>query len=365
MGDCSICLAVVVPQDEAFLLPSCFHRFHYKCICKWVDSEALHPGAAAGRLLHTCPLCRQPFTGIAYDCVDRAFRCKWVGPSGAGQQAVGATLPLTAAQRRRRSRYMQPNHVATAPDAGHPTPPAPQSAGSGHGSAHAAAASSGSLSSAQEPPLACRPTLPKQAVPLPTEGLHVSGTHDASHPSPTMSALPLLNQRSQQAEALQRGPASAQPDDMMSRRAWSRPVGYGPESTSDRPEPQPPCIASPGSLEQGKATEHSWAGPQAAGDGCQAGTRQDFTRAVELSGRGKIRARPRPARSVQDPLVEAWLRRELQALLLVEDVELILALALAAVQHNGRPGAQAGSSRTAGHKRGRGVTAQACRCDPL
>eukprot|EP00967_Tisochrysis_lutea_P100870 scaffold150847_cov21-Tisochrysis_lutea.AAC.2 len=58
-----------------------------------------------------CPMCRQPYVAIIFDCVDQAFRFAWVDPQRAASQPppVGYTMQLTPQQRRRRSVYFRNN----------------------------------------------------------------------------------------------------------------------------------------------------------------------------------------------------------------------------------------------------------------
>lgn len=81
-------------EEEAFLLPICYHRFHKACIMQWTEQQQQHPIRDKGEQQCLCPLCKRPYECIVYDCMDKAFKCAhnaWV--AGMGWHAKGAALP--------------------------------------------------------------------------------------------------------------------------------------------------------------------------------------------------------------------------------------------------------------------------------
>ena len=95
--ECSICLSDVPMEEEAFLLPICYHRFHKACILRWTEQQQQHPVRDKGEQQCLCPLCKRPYECIVYDCMDKAFKCvrMMVGvhgsPAWAAMQWGGAT----------------------------------------------------------------------------------------------------------------------------------------------------------------------------------------------------------------------------------------------------------------------------------
>ena len=72
--ECSICLSDVPMEEEAFLLPICYHRFHKACIQRWTEQQQQHPVMDEGEQQCLCPLCKRPYECIVYDCMDKAFK---------------------------------------------------------------------------------------------------------------------------------------------------------------------------------------------------------------------------------------------------------------------------------------------------
>ncbi len=58
-------------MQEAFL-DRCFHQFCYKCIKEWTHTQRRHPPQRKPRF--SCPLCKQGYYSIIYDCHESAFR---------------------------------------------------------------------------------------------------------------------------------------------------------------------------------------------------------------------------------------------------------------------------------------------------
>jgi Ring finger domain len=135
-SSCPICLAPLHAEAhaEAFVYP-CFHRFCFPCIAAWTETRRAQ-GARAGaggagggselgtqslRAAFTCPLCRRP-----YDCVLHSFTTSgsFATLLGGSTRPLGLTVPLSAAQRRRRSLYGRVRSSTEAP-AQLPLPPQP------------------------------------------------------------------------------------------------------------------------------------------------------------------------------------------------------------------------------------------------
>jgi hypothetical protein len=72
--ECAICLNDVELAEEAYLLPTCYHRFHHACIMTWTQHQQQHPEAGQDAKRCLCPLCKRPYSVIIYDCVDRTFK---------------------------------------------------------------------------------------------------------------------------------------------------------------------------------------------------------------------------------------------------------------------------------------------------
>ncbi|KAL4854779.1 hypothetical protein ACK3TF_004485 [Chlorella vulgaris] len=115
---CAICLAELRPEDEAFL-DACFHHhFHFACIRRWAELQLEQPVGHHAPML-ACPLCRQPFASVFYDCQDSAYRrhdflpqtaasrrhAAHPGPGAAAGGGGSGSLPLTVHHRRRRAVY--------------------------------------------------------------------------------------------------------------------------------------------------------------------------------------------------------------------------------------------------------------------
>ncbi|GAX82155.1 hypothetical protein CEUSTIGMA_g9583.t1 [Chlamydomonas eustigma] len=107
MFECPICLNEVSIEDESFLLPQCYHCFHYLCILRWTEAQQKHP--SPGYLQYLCPLCKRPYTTIIHSCVNKSFKCHNVEGSHVDSELMPlqSLLHLTAEQQRRRSVYMR------------------------------------------------------------------------------------------------------------------------------------------------------------------------------------------------------------------------------------------------------------------
>jgi hypothetical protein len=120
---------------------ACFEcRFCTSCAFEWTHKQLSHPSSGPGDTITTCPLCRQPYTAILYECIHSTFSVQPVAQLQAGQQPqqLGAGIRLTAAQARRRAVYFsapdapplhqtQPQVPAQAPAAAaHKRPPPPR-----------------------------------------------------------------------------------------------------------------------------------------------------------------------------------------------------------------------------------------------
>lgn len=81
--ECAICLNDIPVHEEAFLLPSCYHAFHFTCITTWTQQQLRHPPMRqgsdgsyqpCGSTQCLCPLCKRPYTTIVYECIDGTFK---------------------------------------------------------------------------------------------------------------------------------------------------------------------------------------------------------------------------------------------------------------------------------------------------
>ncbi len=90
-----------VADDLRCLCPSS------QCARSWNETQRRHPAADEGPQ-YRCPMCRQTYTQLIYDCVDRTFQTEALDSTAQAPAGGLPRLQLTAAQRRRRSRYAGP-----------------------------------------------------------------------------------------------------------------------------------------------------------------------------------------------------------------------------------------------------------------
>ena len=79
MHQCSICLTLLEPSDECYLLPVCYHwTFHEKCIEQWTHQQLSthqlqrNPQRCGDEKTLTCPICRAPYSAFLCPAADRS-----------------------------------------------------------------------------------------------------------------------------------------------------------------------------------------------------------------------------------------------------------------------------------------------------
>ncbi|KAF5837425.1 hypothetical protein DUNSADRAFT_4405 [Dunaliella salina] len=255
MQCCPICLSPVLLEEEAFLQP-CWHRFHFHCIQRWSEIQHRHStteiavNSRSGGL--KCPMCRQPYEAIMFDCIDKAFRFAWVDPQRAASQPppVGYTMQLTPQQRRRRSVYFRSNRQQQQQQQAQQAQQAQQQA-----------------QQQQQPP------------------------HQQPQPHQQQ-------QHHQQQQVYSEG----------QRRGMSYMDGHAREYVGVAPAPAAAAAA-------------------AGAGGSQHKISGDIRQRTPTAARAASCAPRKQPRRLDDPVTRQWLERELQALVLEEDVSLLLAAA--------------------------------------
>ncbi|GLC68743.1 hypothetical protein PLESTF_000730400 [Pleodorina starrii] len=135
MMDCPICYQSIPVEDEAYVA-SCYHRFCHRCINEWTSQQRRHPvtdssGRARNRTEYLCPMCKQPYDYILYDCVLNSYRVEFVDDEarrrGCSTVGVGAGMALSAGHRRRRAIYVKQAQPQPPPQPPTASPPLEQS----------------------------------------------------------------------------------------------------------------------------------------------------------------------------------------------------------------------------------------------
>lgn len=102
IGTCSICLVEISIDEESFV-ETCMHHFCFSCIVKWTQTEVAKSRSPR------CPLCKQTYSSVIYDCQDVAFR-RWNIDGSSAPGSVDDGFALTVPHRRRRMRYSEPSN---------------------------------------------------------------------------------------------------------------------------------------------------------------------------------------------------------------------------------------------------------------
>ncbi|GIL47912.1 hypothetical protein Vafri_4540 [Volvox africanus] len=123
--DCPICYQSIALEDEAYVA-TCYHRFCHKCITEWTVQQRRHPiydnsgGRRGNRPDYRCPMCKQPYLYILFDCVLNSFRVEFVDDEARRRGCVpsgGMGMALSAGHRRRRALYVtQPRQTPQLPE---------------------------------------------------------------------------------------------------------------------------------------------------------------------------------------------------------------------------------------------------------
>ncbi|GIL75037.1 hypothetical protein Vretimale_2476, partial [Volvox reticuliferus] len=112
--DCPICYQPIALEDEAYVA-TCYHRFCHKCIKEWTVQQRRHPihdisrGSRGSRPDYRCPMCKQPYLYIIFDCVLNSYRVEFVDDEARRKGCVassGIGMALSAGHRRRRALYV-------------------------------------------------------------------------------------------------------------------------------------------------------------------------------------------------------------------------------------------------------------------
>ncbi|GLI69607.1 hypothetical protein VaNZ11_014274 [Volvox africanus] len=130
--DCPICYQPIALEDEAYVA-TCYHRFCHKCIAEWTVQQRRHPihnisGGGRGNMPdYRCPMCKQPYLYILFDCVLNSFRVEFVDDEAQRRGCVpsgGTGMALSAGHRRRRALYVtQPRQTPQLPQQQQPEHP--------------------------------------------------------------------------------------------------------------------------------------------------------------------------------------------------------------------------------------------------